>query len=264
MQYNLHSEPMRVVINTNPEVPPIFTPYKDLPGVEYDFGGAYGTNLAIPKAGAVITSYSVGPYQYGYAGALPDPRYRSPGWIPHTMYWKYGEGITWTHQDMFGQYWNTIYNVYAPDMILAEMIFSTGRELPADVVEVHRLRVKFTEYSSSRSFIYSLLDFIEKFGANTVPIVARIDEITITYGDAREDYLQQAYAESSATMDVAIREMEELRVEALRLKDRALVWIYIVEWLAVSGVSLLAGFLLWTLMVRRKLYREVSVTRAGY
>jgi len=59
--YTPHQEPMRVVININEMVPPIFKPYKDLPGVEYSFIGSYGTNIAIPKEGAVIVSYSVGP-----------------------------------------------------------------------------------------------------------------------------------------------------------------------------------------------------------
>ena len=261
IDYRLHSDPMRVVINTNPEVPPIYKPYKDLPGVEYSFGGAYGTNLAIPKEGAVIASYSVGPYGYGFPGTYPDPNYKDPGWIPHSMYWKFGKGITWTHQDMFGQYWNTIYNPYAPDMVLSEIIFSTGRELPEDVVMVHRLRVKFSDYAFSKDFIYSLLDFIDKFGANTAPVVDSLLDISDTENEAKQLYLEQSYELSSATMDRAMTDLTDLRETALRLKDRALLWIYIIEWLAVSGISLVAGFSLWTLMIKRRLYREVSVTR---
>ncbi len=261
MDYTLHSLPMRVVINTNPRVPPIFKPYKDLPGVEYSFTGAYGTNLAIPKPGAVITSYSVGPYPYAYPGEYPDPRFKSPGWIPHTMYWRYGNGTTWTHQDMFGQYWNTLYNPYAPDMILAELIFSTGRKLPQDVVAVHRLRTKFSGFKESKSFVYSLIDFVETFGANANPITRRMGEIATTVQEARQLYLDQQYEKSSLLMDQALEEVESLREEALRLKDRALFWIYLVEWLVVTGVSLLAGAALWTLMIRKRLYREVAVTR---
>jgi hypothetical protein len=261
IDYRLHDAPMRVVINTNENVPPIYKPYKDLPGVEYSFGGSYGTNLAIPKDGAIVVSYSVGPYQYGYAGAYADPRFQNPGWIPQSMYWKYGEGITWTHQDMFGQYWNTIYNPYAPDMVMAEIIFSTGRELPQDVVTVHRLRNKFTDFAESKSFIFSLLDFIDRFGANSNPVVESMGEISDTEMQARQLYIEQSYGEASSTMDLALSEIVTLRERALKLKDRALLWIYIIEWLAVTGVSLIAGFALWTLMIRRRLYREVSVTR---
>jgi hypothetical protein len=62
-------------------------------------------------------------------------------------------------------------------------------------------------------------------------------------------------------MEVLLRDLENLRIDALVLKDRALFWIYVIEWLSVSGTFLLAGFVLWTLMVRRRLYRQVASTR---
>ena len=261
MDYTLHDHPMRVVINTHEDIPPIFTPYKDLPGAEYSFGGAYGTNLAIPKPGAIITSYSVGPYEFGYPGALPDPDYGGLGWVPHSMYWRYGNGTTWTHQDMIGQYWDTMYNPYGPDMLLQEVIFSTGRKLPDDVILLHRLRIKFSEFSSSRTFIYSLMDFIDKFGANTDALVEDLGEISKGTDLAKQDYLDQEYGSASARMDNALLEMELLRDRSLKVKDRALLWIYIIEWLSVTGVMLVSSFAIWTLMVKRRLYREVKATR---
>jgi len=261
MEYRLHHDPMKVVINTNPNVPPVFTPYKDLPGVEFYYGGEYGTNLAIPKEGAVVASYSVGPYKYAFPGALPDPRFESPGWIPHIMYWKYGNGTTWTHQDMAGMYWNTYWNPYAPDMIVAEIIFSTGRKLPEDVSMVHGLRTKFTGYASLRGFIFAIVDFVDRFGANTASVVQKMARIGETIKEAEQLYRDQDYLESSSTMDGALADLDLLRDQALKLKDRALLWIYVTEWFAVSGVSLAVGFALWTLMVRRRLYAEVGTTR---
>jgi hypothetical protein len=261
LDYTMHIHPMRVVINTHEEIPPIFKPYKDLPGVEYSFGGSYGSNLAIPKPGAVITSYSVGPYDYGYPGALPDPNYGGIGWIPQSMYWRYGNGTTWTHQDMVSQYWNPQYNPYAQDMLLQEIIFSTGRKLPDDVILLHRLRIKFSEFASSRNFIYSLMDFIDRFGANTDSLVKEMGEITDETDVARQSYLDQEYESSSAQMDRALQEMLALRDRSLVVKDRALLWIYIIEWLSVSGVMLVSSFAIWTLMVKRRLYREVKATR---
>jgi hypothetical protein len=79
--------------------------------------------------------------------------------------------------------------------------------------------------------------------------------------EATEAYLQEEYQGSLAMMEEAIEEMEGLRAEAMRLKDQALAWVYLVEWLVVSGAFLLAGFTLWTLMVRRRLYRAVPATR---
>jgi hypothetical protein len=162
---------------------------------------------------------------------------------------------------MFSQYWNTLFNPFAPDMILAELLFSTGRDLPSDVIALHRLRVKFTDFGSQKNFIYALLDFIDKFGANTSPIVERMGEIADLNRQARQLYLDQDYQESSATMDRVLADVESLRQDSLVLKDRALLWVYLVEWLVVSGVLLVTSFALWTLMVRRRLYREVASTR---
>ncbi len=261
LDYTLHDDPMKVVINTHPKVPPVLKPYKGLSGVEYRFSERYGTNLAIPKEGAVVTSYSVGPYPYGYPGTYPDPNFVSPGWIPHSMFWRYGNGTTWTHQDMIGQYWNTRYNPYGTDMLLAEIIFSTGRDLPSDVSLVHRLRTKFTDISSTRSFIFSLLDFVDRFGANTESVLEEMAEIQEKADEGRQLYLSQEYTQASTTMEQALSEMDLLRKEALKLKDSALVWVYTVEWLSISGTSLIAGFVIWTLMVRRRLYKETEVTR---
>ena len=64
-----------------------------------------------------------------------------------------------------------------------------------------------------------------------------------------------------SSMETAIAHMEVMRSEAMKLKDRALFWIYLIEWIAVTGASLLAGFAIWTFMVRRRLYREITTTR---
>ena len=62
-------------------------------------------------------------------------------------------------------------------------------------------------------------------------------------------------------MRAAISALGELQLKAMLLKDRALMWIYLVEWLTVLGTLLLCGFLLWGLMVKRRLYREAGATR---
>lgn len=253
---------LRYVINTNPNVPSIFKPYKDFEGVETAF--APGTScIAIPKEGAVVTSYEIGGFSQGHGGAYPHPQFKSPGWMPHTMYWKYGNATTWTHSDMTGGdlYWNPSHNPYSIDMLLAEFLFATGRKLPDDVVLVHSLRGKFGKFISTSAFIYSLLDFIDKFGANDAPVVSKMKTIIDKSDEGRRQYLMQEYEQASSTMDEAIADMETLRSEAMKLKDRALLWVYIVEWLAVSGAFLMAGFAVWSLMIRRKLYREVAVTR---
>lgn len=254
---------LRYVVNTNPDVAKVFQPYKDFEGVEAVIGHPYWTCIAIPKEGAVITSYIVGPFSQGHGGAYPDPRFRSPGWMPHTMYWEYGNATTWTHHDALGQdlYWDPARNPFSLDLILAEFLFSTGRELPTDVILVHNLRGRFGIFISEKEFIYSLLDFVERFGASGRNVNSRIGDIDKIVNEARSDYLVQAYELSYERIGEAISQVEALRSEAMRLKDRALFWVYFTEWLSVSGALLLAAFALWTLMFRRRLYREVDVTK---
>jgi hypothetical protein len=254
-------KPVRYMINTNTNIPPIYRPYKELEGTEFAYDSGSSTScITIPKEGAVVTTYQVGAYDLGEAGAFPDPGFRTPGWVPHSMYWQFGKGITWTHSERISEYWSSKLNPYGPDMILAEIIFSTGRKLPEDVNLVHHLRNKFFAFRSSSTITMSFLEFIDRFGADTTSIASEMVEVFLKVGDAKDRYREQEYQASLSMMEDAIDEMESLRAEAIKLKDQALVWIYTIEWLTVSGVFLSAGFVLWSLMIKRRLYREVTVT----
>ena len=253
---------VRYVINTNPSLPPIYRPYKGLEGTEFIHSPSGSTTcITIPKEGAMVTSYQVGAFDVGQPGALPDPGFTAPTWVPHTMYWKYGNGTTWTHSERITEYWNTVFNPYGPDILMAEILFSTGRSLPDDVVLVHNLRSKFWDFSATSTVTMSFLEFIDLFGADTTPVSEEMAVVSQKAGDAKQLYLDQEYEQSLSMMEEALEEMEGLMREALRLKDQALVWIYVIEWLTVTGVFLAAGSVLWTLMVRRMLYQEVEVTR---
>ena len=46
-----------------------------------------------------------------------------------------------------------------------------------------------------------------------------------------------------------------------RLKDQALFWVYLTEWLVVASTGMVGAVVVWTVMVRRRLYRESGVTR---
>ncbi len=43
----------------------------------------------------------------------------------------------------------------------------------------------------------------------------------------------------------------------MKLKDSSLFWICVLEWLVTTGILMLSGFVVWSLMVRRALYRDV-------
>ena len=65
------------------------------------------------------------------------------------------------------------------------------------------------------------------------------------------------------TMGTALQGLQILEGKATKLKDKALFWIYLIEWMVTTGIFLFSGFMLWSLMVRRSLYREVKTTKWG-
>jgi len=241
-----------IVLNEDPTLPNVVKAYRDV--LKFHVG-QWGSNLMIPKQGSDI-------YTWSKTGQFPEFAYPYPGLFPHIMGWRYGHGYTWSVQDILGSsFWTESRNPYATDVMISMMMYSTGRKLPEDVVMVHELRARFSKYSDVKSFIFSLIEFVDKFGANTASMEESIKDMDDRWKRSRNLYLAQDYDKSWTQMGELIDEMSNLRGQALRLKDRALLWIYVIEWLTVSGTFMIAGFVLWTLMVRKRLYRHVSSTR---
>ncbi len=149
------------------------------------------------------------------------------------------------------------YGDYSSNM----MIYLAKRPVPQDVDLVHTVRSKAFETRTRSSLLLTLLEFIERFGANSADLMRKLDAVNEIVADARQDYIELRFEEVLGTYTAVVDRLGELEEEAMDLKDRALVWVYAIEWLAVTGASLLAGFVLWSLMIRRRLYREVAVTK---
>jgi hypothetical protein len=126
---------------------------------------------------------------------------------------------------------------------------------------MHAVRTSLRQYSHERSLITSLTEFVDRFGANLVPIERRLVEISEMKKEANRLYTEQEYEAVLARMDEISTAISELGMEALRLKRSALFWVFLIEWLAVMGTFMVCGFILWSLMVRRRLYRDVEATR---
>jgi hypothetical protein len=241
-----------VILNEDPLLPDVFRIYKEV--LNYQIGG-WGSNLMIPRKGSDT-------YLWAKTGLFPEYAFPEPGLFPHVLGWRYGEGYTWSVQDILGAaFWHEGNNPYATDVMIAMLMYSTGREIPRDVVMVHELRLRFANYAEIKGFIFSLMEFVDKFGANTGPLEEEIQVLDEAWRESRESYLSQDYSDARNKMETLIVDLEDLRSQALKLKDRALIWIYVIEWLSVSGTFMVAGFLVWTLMVRRRLYRQVRSTR---
>jgi hypothetical protein len=75
------------------------------------------------------------------------------------------------------------------------------------------------------------------------------------------DYLERRYDIANEKMGKALQLANQAMDEAELAKGRALTWLYLSEWMATTGVALLSGVALWWLMIRRRLYREVTTTQ---
>ena len=146
--------------------------------------------------------------------------------------------------------------------VLAHMIYwPAGEPIPEDLFLVHRVREMFSDLYLTKLFLLATVEFAEKAGASMREI-----EVELTALDAERRRVDVLYIsnEMESCHDLSARllvEFDELLERTLREKDRALLWIFMVEWAVVSSTSMASGALLWTLLVRRRLYREVGHTR---
>ena len=164
------------------------------------------------------------------------------------IYLNYG-GVSYTPWEYYGDLHSNL------------MIYLARRPVPQDVDLVHSVRSKAFEIKTRSSLLLNLLEFIEDFGASTQGVMRDLDLTNDMIAGARQDYIELRFDEVTEVYDGILDVLEELEKDAIQLKERALLWVYLIEWLAVSGVSLVTGFVLWTVMVRRRLYREIGTTR---
>jgi hypothetical protein len=230
-------------------LPPVFTPFIDL-GLEKV--KAYGCGKIVPRQGTTI-----------WGDLVPFP------W-PWMVSWRFGGdgGMSWVAADDLDHPWwsKETYgfseNKFAVDVLANLVAHSVGRELPEDIMVPMRIRDEFFTYVSGRNLLVSILEFAEKFGADT----SRLYEDLLTIDGsivamARDSYLDQEYGEALSGIMLGNEEIEGLVEKGLKARERALFWIFLVEWFVVSGASMLSGFALWTLMIRRRVYRDVITTR---
>ena len=240
----------RVIINRDfPD--PILTPFVPY-GVE-KVECCAASRLVIPREGVGILAWQIGNFPV-------------LGKVPYLVAWDYDNGRTMTSGDLMGNGWfgcprSPTSNQYSPDILLNMFLHLTKRRLIEDVLVFHNARAQVAEFRSRMIILISVRDFIDKFGANTKLIqdgIVRLEEI---YRQGADHYMSQEFRECQDTMNSALRQFSEVEEVAIKEKNAALFWIYLVEWLAVTGTGFVCAFVLWSVMVRRSLYREVQVTK---
>jgi len=258
---NFHAPTGPLVIRDDRDLPGIMKPYRDMIERLFPVYVSHHNNfpLTIPRPGSTVLSYTRNSMGIGFP---------IPGQIAQVFYWSWNRSITFTTRGVvYDPFWSAsptgshAANPYALDIIANIVWFSTGRELPDDPSRVHDFRRDLFDFGLQQSLLTSLLDFAEIFGANPADEYSRLADVQAIRTRANDHYLDGDFNAAHETMQVALDTLAELEEDVSKLKDRAMMWVYIVEWSVTTSVFLLTGFVLWTLMVRRRFYREVATTK---
>ena len=222
-------------------------PYKPLP--EYMRIGTDGNFVTQKPGSELLAQWKVSTMLY------EDP--------PCYITWSIGKGRTYAmcHDWTPGGGWVMSRWDYYRDYSTNLMLYLAGRTLPSGPLEVHEYRNLVHSVAIGKAMLFSLMDFVESFGGNPGPIDKEITVLDSMVVDAQEYYLDHDFGGALAGAQAAMDKMKEIEKLSVRVKNEALLWVYVIEWLSVTGVSLLSGAMVWFMMVRRKFYREVKVTR---
>ncbi len=187
---------------------------------------------------------------------------RDPGWV----WWDVGKGRFFASAPGFrggsaGR--GFIRWKHYPDFVCNMVYFLAGLTPPSDINLLHATRQRFKDVYDETQVITGTIDFISKFGADTRKVDRKLSEADARLKEAKKHFVDLELVESKQIADEVFGMLQEAYDLALEARDLALFWIFITEWLVVSATGLICGFVVWTLMVKRRLYREVKVTRGG-
>jgi len=184
---------------------------------------------------------------------------------PYIFDWRWGEGFVVGETQVVHSRstLNLMINnwEYFPDFVTYLAYYGAGREIPLDIMLVKRVRSQIQGHYAGRSTVLSVLEFAEMFGADVTRAYAQVSRIDEAHSESEELFILEDYDACSLALESVEDMWRQLSTGAIRLKDRALRWVYLVEYLSISAIAMVSAFCLWTLMVRRKLYRETAATK---
>ena len=232
--------------------PPVLSMFRPL-GIEKFVGD--GQTAPIPKEASTVWA-NAEVFDFGVSA-------------PWLISWKPGPegGTFWAIADDLDHTWWWPFgpspNRYAEDVFLNIAFHSFGRTLPQDIEVVHRLRTMFEMSRRTTLMIIGTMELAEKFGGNSFKVEQALGELKGTYEVAKGEYSSGDYQGAMDTLEKAAVQADGVMDMAFKLKDDAMFYAYVIQWLVTSGTLLLSGSILYTLMVRRRLYKAMESTRFG-
>jgi uncharacterized membrane protein len=182
---------------------------------------------------------------------------------PLMTYWERGEGSVLCFSSKFPigvLPWAKDWNLFPQAMIY--MVYRTvGRELPDDPYLFERVINSFIEFSTFNSVLDSILEWVERFGGNPTKIRDRFDQLVDVQLRGERSFLEGDIEGAMDIITEARGGQRSLMEDAMKAKDEALFWVYVTEWCALLGTLMISSYVLWALMVRRRLYKEVRTSR---
>ncbi len=163
--------------------------------------------------------------------------------------WTPGGGVYFMKWEYYGD--------FASNLVL----YVAGVRVPAEHKLRHIFKTQIAKYEDQKRLLMATIDFVEKFNANTRTLTKEIGDNEAKRREAERLYIAQDFQSAVEMMDEVISRAQDLADESVKLRDRALFWVYVIEYLVVTATCLITGTILYSLMVRRRLYRQVYVTR---
>lgn len=211
------------------------------------YGVFYYCNIVIPKEGSELIANF----------------HRMDQLYPLLVYQEIGEGASvamttdWTPEG--GR--DFIRWPYYADYALNIASYATGNKIPQDVELAHRVRALLNDYRSQVDTIHSVMDFVASFGVNLDRAEKMLIEVDDTAKSGKNAYIEADLQAALSSLEDAVDEVGSACDFVWKLRYQALIWIYLIEWFVVAATGMICGFILWTIMVKRRLYRETEVTR---
>ena len=222
-------------------------PFKPLP--KYMVLGTEGNIVGLKPGSLVLARWDSARFQ--------DP--------PCYVFWEVGSGRTFAMMHDWTPAGGTEMSrwEYYQDFAVNMMLYVSGRALPSDPAIVHDYRQRAHALAARKESLLALISFVDSFGGNPRPIDEKVGVLDSLISEMETSYLDQEFAKALEKTDVVASMMVQVEELAVRVKNTALAWVYMIEWLSVTATTLFSGTVLWTLMVRRTMYRETRATRGG-
>jgi hypothetical protein len=150
---------------------------------------------------------------------------------------------------------------YLEDFSANYHFFVAGRRIPEDVEIVHKIRTTWADSYLVKNMLVGSIDFISKLGGNPAPLERMLREADDKLIESRMMYLGYDFEGSLALMEEMVSDLGVISKATIEVKDQVFLTIYLIEWSVLMSTSMVTAVVIWSLMVRRRLYKEAGSTR---